>query len=146
MIYEGSCHCQAVTFQVEAPEALEVEYCNCSICSKAGYLHLIVPRSRFELLTGQDALTDYRFNSQVAQHTFAKFAESSRFIYHAQIPTVWMSMSIVLTHRRCPLPSTNLMENTGSRMHINLPTRVKKTEPGRSLVRCSCGGTSLCML
>lgn len=72
MIYEGSCHCQAVTFQVEAPEALEVEYCNCSICSKAGYLHLIVPRSKFELLTGQDALTDYRFNSRMAQHTFCK--------------------------------------------------------------------------
>ena len=72
MIYHGSCHCGAIRFEVEAPEALEVEDCNCSICSMAGYLHLIVPRSKFRLLAGEDALTTYRFNSGVAQHTFCK--------------------------------------------------------------------------
>ena len=72
MIYHGSCHCGAIRFEVEAPEALEVEDCNCSICSMAGYLHLIVPRSKFRLVAGEEAITTYRFNSGIAQHTFCK--------------------------------------------------------------------------
>lgn len=72
MIYPGSCHCGAVTFEVEAPDHLEVENCNCSICSKAGYRHLIVPGSRFTLITGEDNLTTYTFNSGVAKHTFCR--------------------------------------------------------------------------
>ncbi len=70
MNYQGSCHCGAVTFEVEAPETLELERCNCSICTKSGFLHLIVPRNRFRLLSGEDKITTYRFNTGVAQHTF----------------------------------------------------------------------------
>jgi hypothetical protein len=70
MNYQGSCHCGAITFEVEAPETLELERCNCSICTKSGFLHLIVPRSRFHLLSGEDRITTYRFNTGVAQHTF----------------------------------------------------------------------------
>jgi hypothetical protein len=72
MIYKGSCHCGAVTFEVEAPEHLEVDDCNCSICSKGGFLHLIRPLSAFRLLSGQEALTTYTFNTGVAKHTFCK--------------------------------------------------------------------------
>lgn len=72
MIYRGSCHCRAVTFEVDAPESLEVERCNCSVCTKSGFLHLIVPLRRFRLLTGREALTAYRFNTGVASHTFCK--------------------------------------------------------------------------
>lgn len=72
MIYRGSCHCQAITFEVEAPEEVEVERCNCSICTKSGYLHLIVPLSKFKLLSGQEQITTYRFNSGIAKHTFCK--------------------------------------------------------------------------
>jgi hypothetical protein len=46
--------------------------CNCSICSKKGFLHLIVPRDQFQLLSGQDDLTTYRFNTGVAAHTFCR--------------------------------------------------------------------------
>ncbi|MDY6942058.1 MAG: GFA family protein [Pseudomonadota bacterium] len=70
MHYQGSCHCGAVRFEVEAPADLEVEECNCSICTKGGFLHLIVPRSRFQLLCGQQNLTTYTFNTGVAKHTF----------------------------------------------------------------------------
>ena len=72
MRYHGSCHCGAVRFAVEAPERLEVERCNCSICSKAGFLHLIVPANQFELLAGSDALSTYTFNTGVAKHTFCR--------------------------------------------------------------------------
>lgn len=72
MIYTGSCHCKAVTFEVEAPADLEAEHCNCSICSKSGFLHLIVPSGRFRLLSGSEHLETYRFNTGVARHTFCR--------------------------------------------------------------------------
>jgi len=72
MIYPGSCHCGKVRFEVEAPDSVEVEDCNCSICAKAGFLHLIVPLTRFKLLNGEQALTTYRFNTGVAKHAFCK--------------------------------------------------------------------------
>lgn len=72
MRYLGSCHCQRVTFAVEAAEDLIVQDCNCSMCTKAGFLHLIVPLADFELLTGNEDLTTYAFNTGVAKHTFCK--------------------------------------------------------------------------
>lgn len=72
MIYRGSCHCGAIRFEVEAPEHIEADECNCSICTKSGFLHLIVPKSRFRLLAGEESTTTYRFNTGVAQHTFCK--------------------------------------------------------------------------
>ena len=70
--YTGSCHCGVVRFLVHAPAEVEVERCNCSICQKSGYLHLIVPRSRFELVAGESELNTYRFNSGVAEHYFCR--------------------------------------------------------------------------
>ena len=67
--YEGGCHCGRVRFRVTA-DLDRVSECNCSICSKKGFLHLIVPKERFELLSGRSDLTIYRFNTGVAQHTF----------------------------------------------------------------------------
>jgi len=72
LIYQGSCHCGAIAFEVEAPEVLEVDECNCSICSKSGFLHLIVPRSHFKLLRGEESIATYTFNTGVAKHYFCK--------------------------------------------------------------------------
>ena len=70
--YEGGCHCGAVRFEVDVPPQPEIEDCNCSICRKTGFLHLIVPRSRFRLLQGEAMLQTYRFNTGIAQHYFCK--------------------------------------------------------------------------
>jgi hypothetical protein len=70
LTHAGGCHCGKVRFEVDAPADLEVLDCNCSICSKTGYLHLIVPRSRFRLLTGEEALSTYTFNTGTAKHYF----------------------------------------------------------------------------
>ena len=67
--YDGGCHCGRVRFRVTA-DLSRVTYCNCSMCAKKGFLHLILPPERFELLAGKDALTTYRFNTGTAQHTF----------------------------------------------------------------------------
>lgn len=72
VVHSGGCHCGRVRFEVDAPAALEVCECNCSMCGKSGFLHLIVPRNRFRLLRGEDELTQYRFNTGVAKHLFCK--------------------------------------------------------------------------
>ena len=72
MIYHGSCHCGAIQFEIEAPEQIKCGDCNCSICAKSGYLHLILPKSKFKLLQGEAHLSTYTFNTGVAQHTFCK--------------------------------------------------------------------------
>ena len=68
---EGGCHCGRVRFRVTADLASVVD-CNCSICTKKGILHLIVPPERFELISGKDDLTTYEFNSKIAKHTFCR--------------------------------------------------------------------------
>jgi hypothetical protein len=72
MLYRGSCHCGAVAFEVEAPERLVCQRCNCSICTKSGFLHLIVPASRFRIVRGEGDLATYTFNTGVARHMFCR--------------------------------------------------------------------------
>ena len=66
----GRCHCGRVTFNVVIGVEVRVQQCNCSICAMLGYLHLIVPANRFFLLSGKNALVEYRFNSGIARHLF----------------------------------------------------------------------------
>ena len=68
--HSGGCHCGRVRFEVRAPARLQALDCNCSICSKAGFLHLIVPAERFTLLQGTEALACYGFNTHTAKHLF----------------------------------------------------------------------------
>jgi hypothetical protein len=70
LTYHGGCHCGRVRFEVDAPAHLEVLDCNCSMCGKTGYLHLIVAKPQFRLVAGADALATYRFNTGAAQHLF----------------------------------------------------------------------------
>jgi hypothetical protein len=69
--YEGGCHCGRVRFRVQA-DLERVTECNCSMCAKKGFLHLIVEPQQFELLQGADALTTYEFNTRVAKHRFCR--------------------------------------------------------------------------
>jgi hypothetical protein len=59
-----------VRYEVAAPARVQVSDCNCSICSKSGYLHLMVPADRFRLLSGRESLVEYTFNTGTAKHLF----------------------------------------------------------------------------
>ncbi|UHQ20151.1 GFA family protein [Lysobacter sp. KIS68-7] len=72
VVHRGGCHCRRVRFEVEAPAHIEALDCNCSICRMTGFLHLIVPAARFRLVSGEDALTEYTFNTGAAKHRFCK--------------------------------------------------------------------------
>jgi len=77
--HTGGCHCGRVRFEIIAPAQLEVGECNCSMCSKTGYLHLMVPKSRFRLLAGEDVLTSYEFNTRTAKHLFCSICGIKSF-------------------------------------------------------------------
>ena len=79
VMHKGSCHCGAVQYEVEASADLQVQECNCSICSRSGYLHLIVPNSRFHLLHGEEYLTTYTFDTHEAKHKFCKICGIKSF-------------------------------------------------------------------
>ncbi len=68
--YHGGCHCKQVQFSVTCEEQVDVEACNCSICHKTGFLHLIVPTTQFTLHTDWTKLHCYTFNTHVAKHYF----------------------------------------------------------------------------
>jgi hypothetical protein len=70
--HHGGCHCRRVRFEVDAPAVVDALDCNCSICRMTGFLHLIVPASRFRLVSGEDALAAYRFNTGAARHLFCR--------------------------------------------------------------------------
>ena len=55
MIYQGSCHCGKIRYEVEG-DIGEVTECNCSICRRRGHLLWFVPRSRLRLHTPESNL------------------------------------------------------------------------------------------
>ncbi len=69
--WEGGCHCGAVRFRVLS-DLSGIADCNCSVCTKKGFLHLIVPPEQFELLSGEDAISTYQFNTGAAKHMFCR--------------------------------------------------------------------------
>src|SRR5437667_9485088 len=76
--YTGGCHCGRVRYELTADLA-RVSECNCSICTRKAYLHLIVPRDRFRLFTGEAELATYRFGTMTARHLFCRYCGVASF-------------------------------------------------------------------
>jgi hypothetical protein len=70
--YAGGCHCGAVRFEVDAPDPIPALECNCSMCARTGFLHMIVPSARFRLNRGAESIATYTFETGVAQHLFCR--------------------------------------------------------------------------
>lgn len=67
-IRTGGCHCGAVRFEaaVDLDQAIQ---CNCSICSKAGFIWSFIPASQFTL-TAAGNTTEYLFHKHAVHHRF----------------------------------------------------------------------------
>lgn len=127
MLYQGGCHCGAVRFEVEAAEEVEVEDCNCSICAKSGFLHLIVPAARFRLLSGEDQLATYRFNTGVAQHRFCRVCGIKPFYVPRSNPDgIDVNLRCLDTKPRSvrivPFDGQNWEQNAHALVEKSLPT------------------------
>ena len=89
MRISGGCHCGAVRFEAEVPDAVEVLDCNCSICSATGFRHLMVPHDHFRLISGDDKLTSYRFGTGAANHLFCRICGIKSFYQPRSHPNAW---------------------------------------------------------
>jgi hypothetical protein len=90
MKVRGGCHCGAVRFEAEvADPPVPALDCNCSICSMTGFLHIMVPHDRFELLSGRDALVGYRFGTGAAEHLFCGRCGVKSFYQPRSHPDCW---------------------------------------------------------
>ncbi|AHC77880.1 TPA: GFA family protein [Pseudomonas aeruginosa] len=69
MNYRGSCHCGTIAYEVEG-DLDQVIQCNCSLCSRRGWLLWFVPRDRLALKTPASAMHTYTFNTHRLQHHF----------------------------------------------------------------------------
>ena len=85
----GGCHCGAVRFEAALPDVVEAQACNCSMCQKLGFIHIIVPESRFRVVTGSERLTYYRFNTGVAEHLFCSVCGVKSFYRPRSNPDGW---------------------------------------------------------
>ena len=85
----GGCHCGGVRFEVALAEVVEAQSCNCSICAKTGFVHVIVPESRFRILQGADRLSAYTFNTGVAKHLFCSTCGVKAFYRPRSNPDGW---------------------------------------------------------
>lgn len=73
MLHVGDCHCGQVKFEFESDRDVNLVRCNCSICDRSGFLHLIIPQRSFKLLSPLlEDLGLYTFNSGVAKHYFCR--------------------------------------------------------------------------
>lgn len=85
----GGCHCGAVRFHIDVPARVALLDCNCSICARTGFLHLIVPHDDFVLEQGHEALTSYRFGTGAANHLFCRHCGVKSFYQPRSHPDAW---------------------------------------------------------
>ena len=123
--YSGGCHCGAVRFRVFVDKHQAFD-CNCSICQKKGFLHLIVTPERFTLRTRAKMFWQpIRLIQALLNILSAWFAAFTRSIAPDRIPINSMSTSVVLT--TMPFPSLKFYPLTvliGSRMYTCWATKV----------------------
>lgn len=128
LTYFGSCHCQAVRFSIEAKAVEDVYDCNCSLCAMTGFLHLIVPESKFKLLTSESHLSCYQFNTQVARHYFCRHCGVKSFYRPRSNPdgidVNWRCLEL-------PRPEINIVPFDGVNWEANVDkVRHKSEESG----------------
>lgn len=127
MKHLANCHCGKIQIEVDAPADLEIQDCNCSMCTRTGFLHLIVPASQFRLLQGQDDLTCYTFNTGVAKHYFCKHCGCKPFYVPRSNPDGFsvnlrcIDRSTVASVQITPFDGQNWEQHGASLAHLSQP-------------------------
>ena len=124
--YEGICHCGRVHFTVTVRTPLTIEECNCSICSKTAYLHILVPKTQFKLLAGEFHLRSYTFGTGTAKHLFCKLCGVKTFYIPRSHPTGYS------VNARClkdfETANHNIEQFDGRNYELNIAAFRKKSE------------------
>lgn len=127
MQHRGDCHCGSIQFTFDAPVDVTLHRCNCSLCDRVGYLHLIIPKSSFSLLSEWENVSVYTFNTGVARHYFCPTCGVKPFYVPRSNPDGYS------INFRCVDPATfqqvtiedfdgrNWEQNAGALAHLSQP-------------------------
>ena len=77
--YRGSCHCGEVTFWIDAVID-ELTTCDCSLCRRKNAVMTKVHESALTILSGEDLLSSYEWNTHRARHFFC--SRSGVYTFH----------------------------------------------------------------
>jgi hypothetical protein len=113
----GGCHCGAVRFEASLPDAVEAQTCTCSMCEKVGFVHVIVPETRFRLLRGEAQITTYTFNTGIAQHTFCSVCGVKSFYRPRSNPDGWSVNARCLDEATRPALTTSEFDGRNWEAH-----------------------------
>jgi hypothetical protein len=78
-MFEGSCHCGAVKFRLDAPIS-ELTTCDCSLCVKRNAVMAKIPEHALKVLHGAELLTLYQWNTRRAKHYFC--SQCGIYVFH----------------------------------------------------------------
>ncbi len=98
LLIRGGCHCGRVIFEFFTPRQVTVLECNCSICRMTGFKHLIVPHQNFRLISGEEALLEYRFGTGKAAHLFCGHCGIKSFYQPRSHPDAWSVNLVCIDH------------------------------------------------
>ena len=70
-VQKGSCHCGAVRFEIDGP-IRDFRRCDCSICRRKGAIMCTADKDQFKLVSGEEALGLYQWNTKTARHYFCR--------------------------------------------------------------------------
>lgn len=98
--YNAHCHCGKVKYTVSAPNLWdnEVVSCNCSICTRNGYLGVFIHRKDIVFQTGYDDLVSYNFGRSHVSHKFCPVCSSSLLVDFHDMDRIAINVSIPLTY------------------------------------------------
>ena len=113
-MYAGSCHCGRIAFEVEG-EFSEVIECNCSHCSRKGYLLWFVPRNQLRLKSPAEDMSTYKFNKHVISHHFCPICGCAPFGFGEKAGTPMAAINVrclegveLTTLKRVPVDGRSL--------------------------------------
>lgn len=89
-----------------------------------GYLHLIIPLRHFRLLSGEEQLTTYTFNTGVAQHKFCRICGIKSFYIPRSNPD---GVDINLRCLKTKPQHVNIVEFDGQNWEANAATLTHKS-------------------
>ena len=101
--YRASCHCKKIAVEFNFPVNADIEECNCSICYYKGFLHMLVPKTNFRLISGgrefyhlhdriglqekeNELMNSYQFGTKNAKHLSCKVCHVSCYYYPRSHP------------------------------------------------------------
>lgn len=87
--YNGNCHCGAIKFKFLSEKLVEIWKCNDSICKPYDYQHLFIKHKDFNLLSGNQEISSYKFGTKNAEHLFCKICGIKSFYQPRSHPDMY---------------------------------------------------------